>query len=107
MNATEQLRRSPALWNRHTLDLNSNETLAQILDRGSLDDWRALYRLAQDGEGDAQLARDLRRRLLEVLKTVPVPLPHFWLAALESISDPDTGEEPAPSFPPYPSEAAL
>jgi len=107
MNAIEQLRRSPALWNREALDLNSSETLAQILDRGSIEDWRALYRLAQDGEGDAELARDLQRRLLEVLKTVPVPLPYFWLAALESISDPDAGEEPALSFPAYPSEAAL
>jgi hypothetical protein len=107
MNALERLSQSQALWNRERLDLRSNEILAQILDRGSLDDWRALYRLAKDGEGDVLLAADLRQRLREVLKTVPVPLPHFWLAALESLSDSGALLEPTPAFPAYPAEAEL
>ena len=69
-----------ALWNRDTLDLRSDEILAQILDRGELTDWRALYRLAHD---DAQL----RARIHRILRAVPVPLPHFWLAALASLGE--------------------
>ena len=34
------LAHSRALWNRTHLDLRSDEILAQILDRGSMDDWR-------------------------------------------------------------------
>lgn len=105
MNAIESLRQSKALWNRDSLDLRSGEVLARILDRGSMDDWRALYRLAKDGEGDAALAAELRQRLLEVLRTVPVPMPYFWLAALESLAE--TRLEPTPPFPAYPSEAEL
>lgn len=41
------LARSRALWNRSHLDLRSDEILAQILDRGTLEDWRALYELAR------------------------------------------------------------
>ena len=47
-----------ALWNRATFDLRSDEVLAQILDRGELADWRALYRLAH---ADAQLRARIRR----------------------------------------------
>jgi len=36
----DDLTHSPALWNRSHLDLRSDEILAQILDRGSMDDWR-------------------------------------------------------------------
>ena len=45
------LARSRALWNRSALDLDSDEVLAQILDYGSLADWRALYVLMSDGSG--------------------------------------------------------
>jgi hypothetical protein len=74
------LERSPALWNRTHLDLRSDEVLAQILDRGTLEDWRELYRLAA---GDA----DLRRRIHRILLCVPVPLPHLWLAALRGLGE--------------------
>ncbi len=33
--------------NRSSLDLTRDEILAQILDRGRMDDWRALYALAR------------------------------------------------------------
>lgn len=74
------MERSRALWNRRSLDLSSDEVLAQILDRGSLQDWRVLYRLA---------ARDraLRVRIQRIVTTVPLPLPRFWLAALASLGE--------------------
>jgi hypothetical protein len=36
---------SRALWNRDRLDLESDEVLAQLLDRGELEAWREIYRL--------------------------------------------------------------
>ena len=45
---SSRLESSPALWNRAYLDLRSEETIAQILDRGELADWRELYRLARE-----------------------------------------------------------
>lgn len=75
------LERSRALWNRDVFDLASDEILAQILDRGDLDDWRELYRLAK---GDPTL----RQRIHALLRRVPVGLPHFWLAALDSLGEP-------------------
>ncbi len=54
-------------------------------------DWRALYRLARE---DAELRGRIRRLVL----TVPVPLPHFWLAALRSAGeDVDVGAR-TPSY---------
>jgi hypothetical protein len=76
------LERSRALWNRNRLALESDEILAQILDRGSLDDWRALYRLVA---GDDDGARRLRERIHRVLLSVPTGLPYFWLAALAGL----------------------
>lgn len=70
-----------ALWNRNALDLRSDEVLAQVLDRGELADWRELYRRAR---ADAQL----RARIQRLVLSVPLPLPHFWLAALASLGDP-------------------
>jgi hypothetical protein len=78
------LSRSRALWNRTGLDLDSDETVAQIVDRGDLEDWRALYALMRTGDADA--AR-LRRRVRELLFRVPTGHPHFWLAALESLGE--------------------
>lgn len=69
------LDRSRGLWNRIRLDLRSDEVLAQILDRGHMNDWRSLYRLACEDD-------QLRDRIHRVVLTVPLPLPHFWLAAL-------------------------
>jgi len=87
----ECLERSRALWNRTHLDLRSDEIVAQILDRGDMDDWRALYRLARD---DA----DLRRRMLKIVLTVPIALPHFWLAALASLGEPVDFDAPLPDY---------
>jgi len=77
----EVLRRSRALWNRKALDLASDEVLAQLLDRGSGEDQRALYALLR---ADTAEAGELRRRVLRVLLRVPTGFPFFWLAALQS-----------------------
>jgi hypothetical protein len=77
----EDLERSRALWNRAGFDLESDEVLAQILDRGTLADWRALYRRARS---DARL----RARIKTIVLTVPLPLPRFWLAALANLGEP-------------------
>jgi hypothetical protein len=69
------------LWNRSGCDLESDEVLAQILDRGTLADWRALYRRARSDPR-------LRARIKTVVLTVAVPLPRFWLAALASLGEP-------------------
>lgn len=85
------LARSRALWNRRELDLRSDEVLAQILDRGEMASWRELYAMAR---ADAEL----RRRIARIAVTVPLPLPHFWLAALASLGEAvDVGA----SVPPY------
>jgi hypothetical protein len=74
------LDRSRALWNRDALALESDEVLAQILDRGEMAAWRELYRLARsDGP--------LRARIHRIVLTTPVALPHFWLAALASLGE--------------------
>jgi hypothetical protein len=82
---------SRALWNRTTLDLASDEVLTQLLDRGTLSDWRALYRLA---------AHDptLRSRIRRLVLTVPLPLPRFWLAALASLGEPVDWDAPVPDY---------
>src|SRR6266849_5155998 len=49
-------------------------------DRGGLDDWRVLYRLARTDER-------LRGRIHRMIQTIPTPLPHFWLAALASLGE--------------------
>lgn len=67
-------------WNRSRFDLRSDEMLAQILDRGDIDAWKELYALAM---GDASL----RRRILAVVRRVPLPYPAFWLAALASLGE--------------------
>jgi hypothetical protein len=75
---------SQALWNRERLALESDEVLAQILDRGDLEDWREIYRLAaQPGpEGTA-----LRRRILHICRTVPLSFPHLFLAAMGALGE--------------------
>ena len=74
------LESSRALWNRSSLELESDEVLAQILERGEMASWRALYRMAGS---DARL----RARILGIVLSVPLPLPHFWLAALASLGE--------------------
>jgi hypothetical protein len=75
------LENSLALWNRSKLDLRSDEILAQILDRGTMADWRELHALALNDVG-------LRRRIAHILATVPLPLPRLWLAALAEMGEP-------------------
>lgn len=75
---THDLGSSRALWNRSRLDLRSDEVLAQLMDRGSLDDWRALYALAA---ADAAL----RDRMAGLTGRAAMALPHFWRAALTGL----------------------
>ena len=82
---------SRALWNRSGLDLNSDEVLAQILNRGEMSAWRALYKLARTDPR-------LRTRIKSVLLSTPVPLPHFWLAALASLDEPVDFDSPLPDY---------
>ena len=74
------LRASRALWNRSELNLDSDETLAQILERGELEAWRELYRLAT---ADARL----RARILRTVDRVPLPFPRFWRAAIAALGE--------------------
>ena len=76
----DSLHPSRALWNRTVCDLESDETLAQILDRGEIETWRDVYRRAKTDAG-------LRRRIRHIVLTVPTPLPRFWLAALASLGE--------------------
>lgn len=57
---------SRALWNRSGLDLESDEVLAQLLDRGEMAAWRMLYRLARTDPR-------LRARIARIVLTVPLP----------------------------------
>jgi hypothetical protein len=83
------LERAVVGWNRSRLDLASDEVLAQILDRGDLAAWGELYRLAvEDGE--------LRRRIRDLIRAVPLPYPAFWLAALASLGEPIDWTAPLP-----------
>ena len=78
--STRALERTVVKWNRSRLDLRSDEVLAQILDRGDLAAWKELYALAA---GDVTL----RRRILAVVRRVPLPYPAFWLAALAGLGE--------------------
>ncbi len=82
---------SPALWNRSELNLESDEVLAQLLDRGDMAAWRALYRIAA---ADARL----RARIQRVILNVPTPLPRFWLAALASLGEVVDYDVPLPDY---------
>lgn len=89
--SVDSFEHSRALWNRSALDLNSDEALAQILDRGEIAAWRTLYSLART---DARL----RTRIKAIVSTVPLPLPHFWLAALASAGEPVDFDRPVPDY---------
>jgi hypothetical protein len=73
-----------ALWNRERLVLESDEVLAQILDRGDLSDWRELYRLAARPGPEAA---ELRRRIVRLCRTVPLSFPHLFLAAMGALGE--------------------
>jgi hypothetical protein len=87
----ESVQRSRALWNRNALDLRSDEVLAQIVDRGELAAWQDFYRMAR---ADAEL----RARIHHLVLTVPLPLPHFWLAALGSLGCVVDWSAPVPDY---------
>ncbi len=90
---TGALNRSRAVWNRASVDLRSDEVLAQLLDRGEMAAWCELYRLARSDP-------ELRRRIHRIVRTVPLPLPCFWLAALASLGEPiDFDVMPPPYVP--------
>ncbi|MBI4474323.1 MAG: hypothetical protein HY646_16760 [Acidobacteria bacterium] len=74
------LEQSRALWNRSGLDLQSDEMLAQLLDRGDIGDWRKLYSMAKTDN-------HLRIRIKRIVTSLPVSLPHFWLAALATLGE--------------------
>jgi hypothetical protein len=76
-------------WNRTHLDLRSDEVLAQVLDRGGVEAWRELYRLAAENAS-------LRQRIHRVVLRVPLPYPCFWLAALASLGEPIDWTVPVP-----------
>lgn len=82
---------SRALWNRSHASLDSDEVLAQLLDRGDMTTWRELYMMARE---DARLRARIRRVILEV----PTPLPRFWLAALVSLGEPADFDAPIPDY---------
>ena len=84
---------SRALWNRCRLALESDEVLAQILDRGELQAWREIYRLAA-GQGEEAAA--LRRRIIRQCQTVPLSFPHLFLAAVGALGE---ELEPYPEIP--------
>jgi hypothetical protein len=81
---------SRSLWNRRQLDLASDEVLAQLLDRGEISVWRELYRMAREDAG-------LRKRILQTVLSVPLPLPHLWLAALASLGEDVDFDAPLPN----------
>ena len=88
------LSQSVALWNRNRLALESDEVLAQILDRGEIEDWREIYRLAKGPSGEAAA---LRRRILHLCETVPLSFPHLFIAAMRGLGE---RVDPYPSVPP-------
>jgi len=53
---------SRAVWNRTTVNLQSDEVLSQLLDRGEMQVWRELYRLAR--QYNAGIAVENRSRVL-------------------------------------------
>jgi hypothetical protein len=86
-----RLDKSRAFWNRTSSNLDSDEVLAQLLERGEIEALRELYALASTNP-------TLRKRLKHVLQTVPLPLAHFWLAALVSLGEPVDWDAPLPDY---------
>lgn len=87
----DPLRESRALWNRNRPDLDSDETLAQLMDVGEIEVWRELYGMARSDER-------LRQRMLRTVRTTPLPLPRFWLALLDSLGESVDYDAPLPSY---------
>lgn len=93
----ESLHASRALWNRSRLALESDEVLAQVLDRGEIAAWRELYHLCR-------VDPVLRGRIAHIVLTVPLPLPRLWLAALADLGEP---VDVATAVPDYYEQTAL
>jgi hypothetical protein len=87
--SVEALERVVLGWNRDRLEMASDDVLAQLLDRGDLTAYRALYKLAAADAG-------LRRRLVALIGRVPLPYPGFWRAALASLGEPIDWRAPLP-----------
>jgi hypothetical protein len=90
--STRALEHVVVSWNRSRLDLESDEVLAQVLDRGDLAAWRELYALAANDPR-------LRGRILGVVSRVALPYPGFWRAAMASLGESVDWMEPVPSDP--------
>ena len=88
---TEAVGRSRALWNRDALDLRSDEVLAPA-SRPRRDG--RVARALPDGAGRLWL----RARIHRIVLTVPVTLPHFWLAALGSLGQSVDLSAPVPNY---------
>lgn len=80
---------SRAFWNRSTVDLRSDEQLAQLMDRGALADWAELYSLARADS-------DLRQRMKRIVEEVELGFPGFWLALLASTGERVDWDRPLP-----------
>ena len=85
-----RLAASKALWNRSTVDLRSDEQLAQLMDRGSLADW---VELRDQAAADASL----RGRMRSIVETVEIGFPGYWLALLASMGEPVDWDLPLPT----------
>ena len=72
--------------------IGSDEILTQLLDRGSLEDWRRLYALASSDQ-------TLRGRLAHLVRRAPIGYPSFWLAALASLGEDVDWTAPLPEDP--------
>ncbi len=78
---SSQFAASKAFWNRSSVDLRSDEQLAQLMDRGSVADWATLRDLALvDGS--------LRTRMRTIVERVEIGFPGFWLALLAGMGEP-------------------
>lgn len=84
-----QLASSKAFWNRSSVDLRSDEQLAQLMDRGSVGDWAVLRDLAM---ADASL----RTRMRKIVEGVEIGFPGFWLSLLASMGEPVDWSRPLP-----------
>lgn len=84
-----RLAASKAMWNRSTVDLRSDEQLAQLMDRGTLADWAELRDLAA-----ADLS--LRARMRGIVEAVEIGFPGYWLALLASMGEPVDWDRPLP-----------
>jgi len=67
------------------LDLASDEALARVLDRGSIEEWRAVYHLLA---GNTDASRQLQERIYQILLRVPTARPYVWVTVLTSLGYP-------------------